>query len=195
MSEMGCLKSTTRNASNTFLKLLLASSSGRKCYEVSKAVHVIAVTWSHCGFLVGGGFARTRACRDKPHHTVVRVLQRVAAAQAGMSMEDAERALEDLAVLLPGIESRLTAMKPEILAGFLSDTAGLAVALITLKGFFPEGNPAQMVVRRPSLALGEDLASVGEAARRLRELLPDVDVDRCIPLCCLLFYVLFYFIF
>jgi hypothetical protein len=106
-----------------------------------------------------------------------------------MSVEEAQRALEELAVLLPGIETRLTAMKPDILAGFLSDTAGLAVALITLKGYFPEGNPAQMVVRRPSLALGEDLVSVGESARRLRDLLPDVDVDRCVVF--LIYYLIY----
>eukprot|EP00884_Botryococcus_braunii_P013573 jgi/Botrbrau1/22216/Bobra.168_1s0047.1 len=110
-----------------------------------------------------------------------KMLQRYAWQKLGLTEEEAKRRLEELACIVPGIESRMSAMKADILVGFLSDTAGLAVRLISLKQLFPRGDPAQMVLARPSLALSsEGLEAVQEAAERLRTLLPGVDVDRLV---------------
>jgi hypothetical protein len=55
----------------------------------------------------------------------------------------------------------------------------LAERLIMIKNIFPKADAAQILLRNPTYMLREDPTAISEASDRLRELIPDINVDRC----------------
>ena len=107
------------------------------------------------------------------------VMQRIAADTLDIGEAEMEVRLEQLAEVLPDIVPRMSTMKPEIIARLAANPQQLAEKLLQLKALLPEANAGQMIARRPSLALSEDLeGDVAERVAQLRELLPGAAVDR-----------------
>ncbi len=110
---------------------------------------------------------------------LVHVMQRIAADTLDIGEAEMEVRLQQLAEVLPDIVPRLSTMKPETVAQLAAEPQQLAEKLLQLKALLPEANAGQMIARRPSLALSEDLqGDVAERVAQLRELLPGAAVDR-----------------
>lgn len=54
----------------------------------------------------------------------------------------------------------------------------LAERLIIIKQIFPRADAAQLLLQNPSYMLKQDVSIISEACARLRQLIPNVDVDR-----------------
>lgn len=105
-------------------------------------------------------------------------MQRVAADQLKMSEEELDSNLASLQQLLPDLTKKMRVMKPELIAKLAASPDELAVKLIQLKQIFPLADTAKLVCSELSLVLSADLDSVAASARELRDMLPDVNVDK-----------------
>jgi hypothetical protein len=54
----------------------------------------------------------------------------------------------------------------------------LATRLIQLKGIFPGGDAGRILLQDPVFMVTRDASMLQQSAERLRQLLPDVDIDR-----------------
>ncbi|PNW77033.1 hypothetical protein CHLRE_10g419500v5 [Chlamydomonas reinhardtii] len=108
----------------------------------------------------------------------VRLIKRVASDELGISDEEMESRLQQLGALLPGLESRLGKAPPKLVARLAASTGQVAVRLLALKELFPQANLSAMVNNRLGLLLDDDTAQLQAAATRLRQLLPDINVDK-----------------
>ncbi len=55
----------------------------------------------------------------------------------------------------------------------------LAERLLQVKSIFPGADAAQIFLEHPMYMLRQDISIIKAAADRLRDLIPDVDVDKC----------------
>ena len=69
-------------------------------------------------------------------------------------------------------------MKPDIIVQLAANPDELAMKLVRLKQIFPQADTVQMVCSQLSLVLSADLDSIAASAEQLREILPNVNVDR-----------------
>lgn len=69
-------------------------------------------------------------------------------------------------------------MKPDIIVQLAANPDELAMKLVRLKQIFPKADTVQMVCSQLSLVLSADLDSIAASAEELREILPNVNVDR-----------------
>jgi hypothetical protein len=69
----------------------------------------------------------------------------------------------------------------------VAGASSVALRLVALRGLLPEADLSAMVGARLSLLLDDDLGEVQAAVARLRQLLPGINVDRCVrrATCCL----------
>ncbi|KAG1665034.1 hypothetical protein FOA52_003209 [Chlamydomonas sp. UWO 241] len=86
--------------------------------------------------------------------------------------------LSQLAVLLPGLESRIMGAPPALIARLACQTDDVARRLMELKALFPQADITEMVNNRLSLLLDDDMRDVGDAGAKLRARLPDINIDR-----------------
>ncbi|GFH28180.1 uncharacterized protein HaLaN_26625 [Haematococcus lacustris] len=103
--------------------------------------------------------------------------QRVASDELGVSDEEMEWRLQQLAVLLPGLVPRLLRAPAKLVARAAAQLNIIAGRLMRLKAAFPGADCSRMVNNRMSLLLDDDMAEVEQAALRLRQLLPGMNVD------------------
>ncbi|KAG2446366.1 hypothetical protein HXX76_000952 [Chlamydomonas incerta] len=108
----------------------------------------------------------------------VRLIKRVASDELGISDEEMESRLQQLGALLPGLESRLGKAPPKLVARLAANIGQVAVRLLALKALFPQADLSAMVNNRLGLLLDDDMAQLQAAEPRLRQLLPDINVDR-----------------
>lgn len=108
----------------------------------------------------------------------MKLLQRIAADKLNVSDEKFSGKLSKLQQLLPNLGRKLGVMKPDIIVQLAADPDALAMKLVRLKEIFPEADTAQMVCSQLSLVLSTDLQSIAASAKELRQLLPNVNVDR-----------------
>ena len=106
------------------------------------------------------------------------VTQRVAADQLNMSEEELGSKLVNLQQLLPNLSQKMRVMSPEVIAKLAANPDDLAVKLVRLKQIFPQADTAKMVCSELSLVLAADLDLVAASAAELREMLPNVNVDK-----------------
>ena len=59
------------------------------------------------------------------------------------------------------------------------DVQALAQRLLQVKSIFPGADAAQIFLQHPLYMLKQDTGVIRAAADRLRDLIPDVDVDKC----------------
>ena len=105
-------------------------------------------------------------------------LQRVVADQLHLSDEAVAERLRQLALLMPTLQQKLPAMKPQLIARLAADVPAVAAAMLQLKDVFPEADVAKLAVREPALVLGFDMVRLRGIAEELRQLLPRLNVDR-----------------
>ncbi|KAJ9534923.1 hypothetical protein QJQ45_029583 [Haematococcus lacustris] len=103
--------------------------------------------------------------------------RRVASDELGVSDEEMEWRLQQLAVLLPGLVPRLLRAPAKLVARAAAQLNIIAGRLMRLKAAFPGADCSRMVNNRMSLLLDDDMAEVEQAALRLRQLLPGMNVD------------------
>jgi hypothetical protein len=103
-------------------------------------------------------------------------LQKLAAAETGLSEAEMQDRIATLVALLPDIQPRVASMKVSLLAALVMDVDRVAQQLLTLKTIFPTANCSLMLVNELAL-LGESRESLAERAEQLRELLPRMNVD------------------
>eukprot|EP01026_Neomeris_dumetosa_P026987 TRINITY_DN2196_c0_g1_i18.p3 TRINITY_DN2196_c0_g1~~TRINITY_DN2196_c0_g1_i18.p3 ORF type:complete len:132 (-),score=20.53 TRINITY_DN2196_c0_g1_i18:784-1179(-) len=68
-------------------------------------------------------------------------------------------------------------MKQDVLTAFVANPNNLAQRLIRLKDIFPSANVGEMLLKRVSLGLNEDLDNIEQGVKEIRKLLPKVNVD------------------
>lgn len=107
----------------------------------------------------------------------VHMIKGFAAKELGISEELMDRRLHELALLLPDLPAKVAVMKPKVVAALAADTHSLALKLVALKTIFPAANVATMVVKQPAILTQRTQQQLQDAANRLRELLPDFDID------------------
>ena len=88
-----------------------------------------------------------------------------------------------LVLLCADIEARLAAACPCMswnisAAGKHACMQALATRLIQLKGIFPGGDAGRILLQDPASMMTQDARMLEQSAERLRQLLPDVDIDR-----------------
>jgi len=108
----------------------------------------------------------------------LRLVTRIASEQLGVSEGEVTSRLATLATLLPGLESRLAGAPAKLVARLAASPGSVAQRLLRLKAAFPGANAAAMINNRFSLLLDDDMDSVEDAGRRLRGMLPDLNVDK-----------------
>lgn len=108
-----------------------------------------------------------------------RLLARVASERLGLTDEQLEHRLQLLNSLLPEIRNKL-GMPANTLVQLLSDIDHLPERLMNLKATFPGANISKLAIRAPDLVLGFDTEHLQKIATILRELLPNVDVDKLV---------------
>lgn len=110
-----------------------------------------------------------------------RLIKHIVARNMGLSEEQAQQRLLELASLLPDLAAKLPLMKPQLLARLASNTRAVAQGLLQLKEVFPKADVGVIAVRCPGLVLGDvPLGQVQEAAQKLRQLLPNSEVDKLV---------------
>eukprot|EP00955_Chlamydomonas_euryale_P094223 364839-Chlamydomonas_euryale.AAC.2 len=82
------------------------------------------------------------------------------------------------ALLLLVEQSRLAGAPAKLVARLAASPGSVAQRLLRLKAAFPGANAAAMINNRFSLLLDDDMDSVEDAGRRLRGMLPDLNVDK-----------------
>eukprot|EP01024_Parvocaulis_polyphysoides_P023122 TRINITY_DN2139_c0_g1_i3.p1 TRINITY_DN2139_c0_g1~~TRINITY_DN2139_c0_g1_i3.p1 ORF type:complete len:289 (-),score=38.00 TRINITY_DN2139_c0_g1_i3:140-964(-) len=107
----------------------------------------------------------------------VSILKHSAANDLGISKDIVDERLKQISLLIPEIQSRLKIMKIRDLTAFLADPNSLAKRLFTLKQIFPTANVGEMLLKRVSLGLNEDLDQLAKGVQEMREMLPRVDFD------------------
>ncbi|KAL6754146.1 hypothetical protein V8C86DRAFT_2710111 [Haematococcus lacustris] len=107
----------------------------------------------------------------------VQLIRRVASDELGVSDEEMEWRLQQLAVLLPGLVPRLLRAPAKLVARAAAQLNIIAGRLMRLKAAFPGADCSRMVNNRMSLLLDDDMVEVEQAALRLRQLLPGMNVD------------------
>lgn len=108
----------------------------------------------------------------------LRLIKRIAADELGLSDAELEGRLQQLGALLPGLEARLAKAPAKLVARLAANTGEVALRLLQLKETFPQADLSLMINNRLTLLLDDDLVHVAAAAGRLRQLLPDINVDR-----------------
>ena len=81
--------------------------------------------------------------------------------------------------LIPSSQERLISMQPRIVAQLLQKLPQLAERLVQVKLAFPTCAASKLFASQPALALSERSLPFQQAADRLHELLPKLNVDRC----------------
>ncbi|GAB4820638.1 hypothetical protein N2152v2_007684 [Parachlorella kessleri] len=110
----------------------------------------------------------------------LRLILRVVADQLHLSDEAVAERLRQLALLMPTLQQKLPAMKPQLIARLAADVPAVAAAMLQLKDVFPEADVAKLAVREPALVLGFDMVRLRGVAEELRQLLPRLNVDRLV---------------
>lgn len=73
----------------------------------------------------------------------------VAAQSMGISADDAQARLEQLALVLPDLQSQLHTMHPSVLSALLQDVEAVAEKMLALRRLFPAANVSGMVCAQP----------------------------------------------
>eukprot|EP01025_Chloroclados_australasicus_P010572 TRINITY_DN1433_c0_g5_i1.p2 TRINITY_DN1433_c0_g5~~TRINITY_DN1433_c0_g5_i1.p2 ORF type:complete len:299 (+),score=25.14 TRINITY_DN1433_c0_g5_i1:34-897(+) len=107
----------------------------------------------------------------------VSIIKNSTANNLGLTEEQVEDRLQSLSFLIPEIQSKLSVMKVDTLTAFLANPNRVAARLVRLKRIFPTANVGEMMLRRYSLGLNEDLNIIENGVEELRELLPNVSID------------------
>jgi hypothetical protein len=110
------------------------------------------------------------------------VMQTIAAQDSDTTAADIESRVKELVALLPGIEYRLASMKPDILLQLANDRQAVAQKLLHLKCVFPGADCGKLLVKELGL-MRESEESLRARAVVLREMLPDLDVDKLVQVC------------
>ncbi|GAX73212.1 hypothetical protein CEUSTIGMA_g665.t1 [Chlamydomonas eustigma] len=108
----------------------------------------------------------------------IRLIKQVASEKLGLSVHEMDIRLSQLFNILPGLEPRLAAAPPDLVARLASQTTEVAVRVLRLKDIFPTANITAMLSNRLSLLLEDDIALIEETSQKLRARLPAFDVDR-----------------
>jgi hypothetical protein len=111
-------------------------------------------------------------------------LQKLAAQDGSLSESEIRGKLDELIALLPGIEARLSSLKPDIVLRLAHDTDAVAHKLLQLKGVFPGADCGKMLVKEMGL-MSESADSLSRRASTLREFLPDANIDVIAQVCSL----------
>jgi hypothetical protein len=107
-----------------------------------------------------------------------RLVKRVASQELHITEEELEQRLQQVFNLLPDLADRLVKADPKRVAALASSTDLIAARLLRLREIFPKANASALVGNRLSLLLDDDLEEVAAAAVRLKELLPNITVDK-----------------
>ena len=141
----------------------------------------------------------------------LRLLQRNVAQELGLSDEEAQQRIVDVTALLPGLATRLAAIRAATVVRFCADikvrrwhplfckgfarassckpciivhlppVQALADRLIHLKAIFPGADAGQILLQQPAYMLTQDLGAIQQSAERLHQLIPGVNIDRYCP--------------
>jgi hypothetical protein len=110
----------------------------------------------------------------------IKLLKRAAADELGWADEELEAKLIRLQTLLPDIQSKLAAMRPDTITSLVTNIDNVAASLIQLKLIFPGANVSVLAIRQPYLVLGFDMKKLEDIAAQLRRLLPRLDIDKLV---------------
>jgi hypothetical protein len=108
----------------------------------------------------------------------LRLIKRVASQELHVSEEELEERLQHVVNLLPDLADRLFKAPPKQVAALASSPDLIACRLLRLREIFPKANASELVGRRLTLLLDEDLDEVQANAERLKVLLPNITVDK-----------------
>ncbi|BDA40891.1 hypothetical protein COCOBI_01-5450 [Coccomyxa sp. Obi] len=110
----------------------------------------------------------------------LQLLKRNIAQQINLRVEDVDERLIEVTSLLPGLLSRLQTIKASTVAQLCDDPRALARRLLQVKSIFPGADAAQIFLQHPVYMLRQDISLIQAAADRLRQLIPDVNVDKLV---------------
>ncbi len=91
--------------------------------------------------------------QPQPRHPKARLIKLIASNQLSISIRELEYRLFELSLLVPDLARRLHTLQPTTLASLLTDTAGVATRLITLRELLPAANVGVLVARQPDILL------------------------------------------
>lgn len=112
----------------------------------------------------------------------LRLIKRIASEELGISDEEMEWRLQQLALLLPDLHSRLAGAPPKLVARLCAYIDTIGHRILRLKSIFPQADVITMVNNRLTLVLDDDLDAVAAAADRLKTLLPALNVDKFVEI-------------
>lgn len=107
----------------------------------------------------------------------LRLLKKVAAAELQISEREFEVRLGQLTNLLPDLADLWQLASPKLVARLAFHVQTVGQRLLHLRRIFPACNASMLVSNKLSLLLDDDLAMVQDAAARLRQLLPGLNMD------------------
>lgn len=110
----------------------------------------------------------------------LRLIKVTAAEQLGVTEGELELRLEELANLLPDFADRLSSAPAKLVARLLASLNEVASRILRFRTLFPEANVSRMMNIRLSLILDDDMDDIVNAAARLHELLPELNIDRLV---------------
>ncbi|KAK9866921.1 hypothetical protein WJX84_004310 [Apatococcus fuscideae] len=111
--------------------------------------------------------SRVKLTKDKPR--VLTEIARIAGASRAASLKQSDSAekFQELACILPGLDSWIGRVKPQLLEELLSDTAGAASKLVQLQHQLPHVDVCKLIKSRPSLLSQDEFAMVPRGIGKL----------------------------
>jgi hypothetical protein len=108
----------------------------------------------------------------------MRLIKRIASQELHITEEELEQRLQQVFNLLPDLADRLVKADPKRVAALATSTDLIAARLLRLRDIFPKANASALVGNRLALLLDDDLDEVQAAATKLKDLLPNITVDK-----------------